>query len=66
MSTPDFMQQHINKNYTYVNHNPQQPKLQYLPTIKINQSNNSYTNIDNIKSIYEYIYSPMSIKRIIN
>jgi len=66
MSTPDIMHLHINKNHTHVNHNPQQPKLRQVPIVEINESNNSYTIIDNIKSIYEYTYSPMSIKRLIN
>jgi len=66
MSIPDIMHLHINKNHTHVNYNPQQPKVRHVPIVEINRSNNSYTNIDNIKSIYEYNYSPMSIKRLIN
>jgi hypothetical protein len=50
MSTPNIMHLHINNNHTHVNHNPQQPKLGHVPTVEINQSNNSYRNIDNIKS----------------
>jgi hypothetical protein len=34
--------------------------------IEINQSNNSCTNIDNIKVIDQVIYSPTSIKILIN
>ncbi len=34
--------------------------------IEINQSNKSCTNIDNIKVIYQDIYSPTSIKILIS
>jgi hypothetical protein len=50
MSTPNIMHLHINNSHTHVNHNLQQPKLRHVPTVEINQSNNSYRNIDNIKS----------------
>jgi hypothetical protein len=66
MSTPNIMHLHINNNHTHVNHNPQQPKLGHVPTIEINRSNNSYRQYRQYKIIYEYIYSPMSIKRLIN
>jgi len=36
-----------------------------MPTIEINQSNNTCTNMENIESIYEIIYSPTSIKKFI-
>jgi hypothetical protein len=34
--------------------------------IEINKSNSSCTNIENIKIIYQHIYSPTSIKILIN
>ncbi len=34
--------------------------------MEINQSNNLYKNIENIENIYQDIYSPTSIKILIN
>jgi hypothetical protein len=36
-----------------------------MPTIEINQSNNTCINMENIESIYEIIYSHTSIKKFI-
>lgn len=62
MSTRNTMHLYKNKDHMHVNCNPQHPELQHVPTIEINKSNNSCTKLDNIKFIYEDVYSSTSIK----
>jgi hypothetical protein len=44
VSTLNVMHLYINKNHTHVDCNSQQPKLRHVPTIEVNQSNNSSTD----------------------
>jgi hypothetical protein len=64
-STREHVHPYTNINHTHLDQNSQQLELQNIPIIEINKSNKTYTNVNNITSIYKEIFSPISIKNFI-
>jgi hypothetical protein len=60
--TPKNVHPSTNMNHIHLDYNLQQPELRHIPTIEINQSNNTCTNMESIESIYDNTYSPTSIQ----
>ncbi len=59
------MHPYTNINHTHLDQNSQQLELQNIPITEINQSNKTYTNVNNITSIYKEEISLISIKNFI-
>jgi hypothetical protein len=56
---------YTNINHTHLNQNSQPLELRNIPIIEINQSNETYTNVNNITPIYNDKISPNSLKKFI-
>ncbi len=59
------MHPYTNINHTHLNQNSQPLELRNIPIIEINQSNETYTNVNNITPIYNDKISPNSLKKFI-